>query len=91
MIIHILLSKNVLKYTEYYKQNIFIYKLLIVPTDKNEQHKIASFLMKINNSINLIEIQQDNVEIFKKGLLQQMFIFLSNDRQILKIKIETHI
>ena len=63
-------AKNTMNITN----KTFLSKSLVVPTDKNEQHKIASFLMKINKSINLIEIQRDNVENFKKGLLQQMFV-----------------
>jgi hypothetical protein len=32
--------------------------------------------MNINDSINLIEFQKDQVEDYKHGLLQQMFVYI---------------
>jgi len=63
-------AKNTMNITN----KTFLSKSLLVPTDKNEQHKIAECLMKFNESIRLIEIQKDQVEDFKHGLLQQMFV-----------------
>ncbi|MDO5851076.1 MAG: restriction endonuclease subunit S [Methanobacteriaceae archaeon] len=40
----------------------------------NEQKKIASVLISLDDKINLLEKQITNMEDFKKGLLQQMFI-----------------
>lgn len=52
----------------------FLSKTLFVPTDVNEQQKIAECFSKVNDSIRNIEIQQNKVNEFKKGLLQQMFV-----------------
>ncbi|MNU76011.1 putative type I restriction enzyme specificity protein MPN_638 [compost metagenome] len=46
---------------------------VIIPT-VNEQAKISSFLTDIDTQINLLEIQIDKLKIFKKGLMQQMFV-----------------
>ena len=63
-------AKNTMNITN----KTFLSKTLFVPTDKDEQHKIAECLMKFNENIELIEIQKNQVEDFKKGLLQQMFV-----------------
>ena len=63
-------AKNTMNITN----KTFLSKSLFVPKDKDEQHKIAECLMKFNENIELIEIQKNQVEDFKKGLLQQMFI-----------------
>lgn len=63
-------AKNTMNITN----KTFLSKSLFVPKDKYEQHKIAECLMKFNENIELIEIQKNQVEDFKKGLLQQMFV-----------------
>ena len=63
-------AKNTMNITN----KTFLSKSLLVPTDKEEQHKIAKCLMKVNENINLIELQKNQAEEFKKGLLQQMFV-----------------
>jgi len=40
----------------------------------NEQLKISNLMLSMDKKIKYIVIQKDNFEIFKKGLLQQMFI-----------------
>ena len=62
-------AKNTMNITN----KTFLSKSLFVPTDKDEQHKIAECLMKFNDNIRLIEIQKNQIEEFKHGLLQQMF------------------
>ena len=63
-------AKNTMNITN----KTFLSKSLFVPTDKDEQHKIAECLMKFNDNIRLIEIQKNQIEEFKHGLLQQMFV-----------------
>ena len=43
-------------------------------TDINEQYKISSILKSTDNCISSINAQKHNFEIFKKGLLQQLFV-----------------
>lgn len=47
--------------------------LLNIPT-KPEQEKIAEFLTALDNKINLINNQLEQVKLFKKSLLQRMFV-----------------
>ena len=63
-------AKNTMNITN----KTFLSKTLFVPTDVNEQQKIAECFSKVNDSIRNIEIQQNKVNEFKKGLLQQMFV-----------------
>ena len=46
---------------------------LLIPSPK-EQQKIADFLSAIDQKIELIGTEIDQAKIFKKGLLQQMFV-----------------
>ena len=63
-------AKNTMNITN----KTFLSKTLFVPTDVKEQQKIAECLSNVNDSIKNIEIQQNKVNEFKKGLLQQMFV-----------------
>lgn len=45
-----------------------------VPTDEKEQLKIADFLSRVDEKIDLIRQQLEKTETFKKGLLQKMFV-----------------
>jgi type I restriction enzyme S subunit len=47
--------------------------LLLLPTSIEEQTKIANFLSAIDEKINQCQVQITNTEVWKKGLLQQMF------------------
>ena len=47
---------------------------LFIPSSLEEQTKIANFLTAIDNKINHANTQLANIKIFKKGLLQQMFV-----------------
>lgn len=69
-------AKNTMNITN----KTFLSKTLFVPTDVNEQQKIAECFSKVNDSIRNIEIQQNKVNEFKKGLLQQMFVVRINWR-----------
>ena len=44
-----------------------------IPTDKSEQTLIANFLTSIDQKINHTQIQIQQTETWKKGLLQKMF------------------
>ena len=47
--------------------------LVSIPAIK-EQNKIANFLSSIDKKIDLVSNQLENTKVFKKGLLQQMFV-----------------
>jgi type I restriction enzyme S subunit len=46
----------------------------LVPSSIYEQHKISSFLNSIDDKINKTQDQISKMELWKKGLLQQMFV-----------------
>lgn len=47
---------------------------LSLPTSPHEQQKIADFLTALDDKIALVERQINKTELWKKGLLQQMFV-----------------
>ena len=47
---------------------------LFIPTSIEEQTKISNFLMAIDEKINNVDAQIKQTELWKKGLLQQMFV-----------------
>ena len=51
-----------------------IKNLLIKFPSLPEQEKIAQFLSTLDAKINLVETQIQKTELWKKGLLQQMFV-----------------
>ena len=54
------------------KRDIENIKIQIV--SKDNQNKISNLLLSADKKINSIQIQKENFENFKKGLLQQMFV-----------------
>ncbi len=48
--------------------------LLLFPASVDEQTKIANFLSAIDDKINHYQLQTEKMEVWKKGLLQQMFV-----------------
>lgn len=57
----------------YIKSNLFDVTKNIFPIYK-EQQKIATFLSSIDTKIGLIDKELESVKMFKKGLLQKMFV-----------------
>ena len=45
-----------------------------IPQSKTEQEKITSIFTNVNNKLDYINAELKNVQNFKKGLLQQMFV-----------------
>jgi len=62
--------------TEGYKRHYSILKSvkLLVPKSRDEQIRIASFLSKIDEGIEIADRELEVTRTFKKGLLQQMFV-----------------
>jgi len=48
--------------------------VMLMPSDKEEQQKIADFLTSIDSKIKQVGAQLEQAKAFKKGLLQQMFV-----------------
>lgn len=63
-------AKNTINITN----STFLSKSLKLPIAFDEQKKIGEFLKSIDSKIKLVSSQIDNTKIFKKGLLQQMFV-----------------
>jgi type I restriction enzyme S subunit len=62
--------------TEGYKRHFSILKSvkLLIPKSVNEQIRIATFLSKIEERIEILDRELELTRTFKKGLLQKMFV-----------------
>jgi len=45
-----------------------------IPTSLDEQKKLSNFLSSLDSKMELVSTQIENTKVFKKGLLQQMFV-----------------
>lgn len=60
--------------TRYNMSKVQFLKIEISLPKKEEQQKIASFLSEIDKKINVLRLEIENAEKWKKGLLQSMFV-----------------
>ncbi len=63
-------AKNTINITN----TTFLSKSFKLPIDFAEQKKIANFLYSVDAKIDLVNTQREKTKVFKKGLLQQMFV-----------------
>lgn len=74
-----ILNRNTKKYVSFVgnpklMNNVMAIIKIIIPESIEEQEKIAGFLAALDNKINLINNQLEQTKLFKKSLLQRMFV-----------------
>ena len=60
--------------TRYNLSKTALMKIIVLLPKESEQQKIANFLTVIDQKITQTKNQLEHMQIFKKGLLQQMFV-----------------
>lgn len=63
-------AKNTINITN----QTFLTNTLTLPVDKDEQKKIADFLTAIDDKIDALTRQRDQMETYKRALMQKMFV-----------------
>jgi len=46
---------------------------IYIPIQKEEQYKIAKFLIQVDNRIKQLQEKKDNIELYKEGITQKLF------------------